>query len=126
MSLGAFGVPGLSLGGSLKVLGVPGGAWEIPGGPWESVGGPWVFLARPRDQHRIPGTPQGASLHASVGAMGGLKNNEKPLVFIAFQDLGGPREISWGVRGGALGVPEGFLGVSWVFLGGSEASLEGP
>ena len=61
-----------------------------------------------------------------MGAMGALKNIEKPLVFIAFPALGGPWEVpggSLGVHGRSLGGPWGSLGVLGTSLGGSEWSL---
>ena len=109
---------------------IPGRSLGVPGSPlgssWASLEGPWASLGFPRDPPGPPGISQGPSLDASVGAMGALKNIEKPLVFIAFPELGGPwggPGESLGVHRRSLGVPWGSLGVLGTSLGGSEWSL---
>ena len=108
---------------------LPRGPWGVPGGPWGSRGGSWGFsegsgqslgclggpggaLGGPQEfRGGVPGvpqgSPQGASLDASVGAMGALKNDGKPLVFIKFPALGGSGRF---LRGSLVG-PWGCLGV---------------
>ena len=68
-------------------------------------------------------------MDGSAGAMGALKNIEKPLLFEAFPALGVPGGSMgghWWSLEGPWGDPWGFLGVPWASLGGSDASLECP
>ena len=79
-TLGSLGLPGASLGvpwvGLGGSLGVPGMLLGVPGGSLEGL---WASLVLPRDPPGLPRDPQGPSLGALVGAMGALKNIEKPV-----------------------------------------------
>ena len=68
-------------------------------------------------------------MDGSAGAMGALKNIEKPLLFEAVPALGVPGGSMgghWWSLEGPWGDPWGFLGVPWASLGGSDASLKCP
>ena len=88
-TLGSLGIPGASLGIPWVVLGGP---WACLGCPWGCLEGPWRVPGRPWSSPGIlqdcPGTSQGPSLDALVGAMGALKNIEKPLFLLHFQHCG--------------------------------------
>ena len=112
MSPGSLGGPWDSprapLGGPWEVHGrpcpSPGLSWEASGSSWRVPGRRWGSLGIRQFPPRTPWEP---SLDSSVGGMGALKSNEKPLVFNTFSALGGP----WGDPGGPWEVPGGSLGV---------------